>query len=155
MLWQRRMEKISCTYCVRNKELCCLRTRRELKPHKKKNTKYPIVNWSGYILRRKCLLKYVIEGKINGREDEKEDISSFYVTWRNKDDVKTWKRKHRIAMCGTEWANVCTFGVLWFIHLVIDYTVNFSTIRLLYICFNFVHSSSVVRWVGKIARSDY
>ena len=38
-------------------------------------------NWIGHILRRNCLLKQVIEGKINGRwkcqEDEEEDVRSY------------------------------------------------------------------------------
>jgi hypothetical protein len=37
-------------------------------------------NWSGYILCRNCLLKHVIEGKIEKqkwREDEEGDVSSY------------------------------------------------------------------------------
>jgi hypothetical protein len=38
-------------------------------------------NWIGHILRRNCLLKQVIEGKIEGRmemvEDEEEDVSNY------------------------------------------------------------------------------
>jgi hypothetical protein len=37
-------------------------------------------NWIGHTLRRNCLLRQVIEGKINGgievTEDEKEDVGS-------------------------------------------------------------------------------
>jgi len=35
--------------------------------------------WIGYILRRNCLLKHVIEKK-KGREDEKEDVGSYQIT---------------------------------------------------------------------------
>jgi hypothetical protein len=38
-------------------------------------------NWTGHILRRKGLIKLVIEGRIDGNtevsEDEKEDVSSY------------------------------------------------------------------------------
>ena len=41
-------------------------------------------NWIGYILRTNCLLKHVIEGKIEGRikvtEDDEEDLSSSWMT---------------------------------------------------------------------------
>jgi hypothetical protein len=37
-------------------------------------------NWNGHILHRNCLLKYIIEGKIEERievmEDKEEDVSS-------------------------------------------------------------------------------
>jgi hypothetical protein len=37
-------------------------------------------NWNGHILHSNCLLKYIIEGKIEGRievmEDKEEDVSS-------------------------------------------------------------------------------
>jgi hypothetical protein len=58
-------------------------------------------NWIGHILRRNCLLRKVIEGKIKGgiklQEDEEEDVGSYrshYVesslwkrlwTWRETD----------------------------------------------------------------------
>jgi hypothetical protein len=34
-------------------------------------------NWIGHILPRNCLLKHVIEGKMEGREDEDENVSSY------------------------------------------------------------------------------
>ena len=41
-------------------------------------------NWIGHILRRNCLLKQVIEGKIEGeikwQEDEEEDVGSYWMT---------------------------------------------------------------------------
>jgi hypothetical protein len=41
-------------------------------------------------LRRKCLLKHVIKGKIGGskrREDEEEDVSSYWLALRIKEDT--------------------------------------------------------------------
>jgi len=38
-------------------------------------------------LRRNCLIKHVTEGQIEGREDKKEDVSSYWITLR--------KRKYR------------------------------------------------------------
>jgi hypothetical protein len=56
-------------------------------------------NWIGHILRRNCLLKHVIEWKIEEgytwREDEEEDISSYWMTLRKREDTGNWKRTHR------------------------------------------------------------
>jgi hypothetical protein len=42
------------------------------------------------MLRRKCLLKRVIEGKIEEsielKEDEEEDVNIYWITFRKKDD---------------------------------------------------------------------
>jgi len=55
----------------------------------KRNTPHTIkqrkVNRIGHILRRKCLLKHVIEGK--GREDKEEDVSSYCTILRNRNDT--------------------------------------------------------------------
>jgi hypothetical protein len=60
----RRMEKIGWTEHVRNEEV--LRRVKE-----QRNILHEIskrkANWIGHILRRNCLLRQVIEGKINGR----------------------------------------------------------------------------------------
>jgi len=40
-------------------------------------------NWIGHILSRNCLLKQVIEGEVEGAEDEEEDIGSY---WRKQED---------------------------------------------------------------------
>jgi len=57
------MEKISWTDHVRNEEVL-------LRVNEQRNILQEIrkrkANWIGYILRRKCLLKQVIEGKIKG-----------------------------------------------------------------------------------------
>jgi hypothetical protein len=41
------------------------------------------------ILRRNCLLKHVIEGKQKEdvREDEEEDVSSYWMTLRKREDT--------------------------------------------------------------------
>ena len=60
------MEKISCVYHVRNGEvlLCVNEQRNILREIRKRKAK-----WIGHILRRNCLLKQVIEGKIKGEMD--------------------------------------------------------------------------------------
>jgi ppGpp synthetase/RelA/SpoT-type nucleotidyltranferase len=62
----RRMEKISWTDRVRNEVLVVLHRVKEERNilHKIKRRK---ANWIGHILRRNCLLKDVIEGKLEGR----------------------------------------------------------------------------------------
>ena len=59
----RRMEKISWTNHVRNEEVL-------LRVNEQRNILHEIrkrkANWIGHILRRNCLLKQVIEGKIKG-----------------------------------------------------------------------------------------
>ena len=58
------MEKISWTDHVRNDEVL-------LTVNEQRNTLHEIIkrkaNWIGHILRRNCLLKQVIEGKIKGQ----------------------------------------------------------------------------------------
>jgi len=60
----RRMEKISWTDHVRNEEvLLRLKEQRNILHEIRKRK----ANWIGHILRRNCLLKQVIEGKIKGK----------------------------------------------------------------------------------------
>ena len=63
MWYRRRMEQISWTDHVRNEEVL-------LRANEQRNILHEIrkrkANWIGYILRRNCLLKQVIEGKIKG-----------------------------------------------------------------------------------------
>ena len=60
----RRMEKISWTDHVRNEEVL-------VRVNEQRNIIHEIIkrkaNWIGHILRRNCLLKQVIEGKIKGQ----------------------------------------------------------------------------------------
>jgi hypothetical protein len=60
----RRMEKISWTDCVRNEEVLHRVKEERNILHTIKRRK---ANWIGHILRRNCLLKHVIEGKLEGR----------------------------------------------------------------------------------------
>jgi hypothetical protein len=60
----RRMEKISCTYHVRNEEVLLIVSEQRNILHEIRKRK---ANWIGHILRRICLLKQVIEGKIKGQ----------------------------------------------------------------------------------------
>jgi hypothetical protein len=64
MWYLRRMEKISWTDRVRNEEVSqgVKEERNILQTMKRRNA-----NWIGHILRRNCLLKHVIEGKIERR----------------------------------------------------------------------------------------
>ena len=59
-------------------------------------------NWIGHILRRNCLQKHVIKGKIEGSDGEgdEEDVSSCWMTLRKREDTEIPKRKHSIALCG-------------------------------------------------------
>jgi ppGpp synthetase/RelA/SpoT-type nucleotidyltranferase len=58
------MEKISWTDRVRNEEVLHRVKEERTILHKIKRRK---ANWIGHILRRNCLLKHVIEGKLEGR----------------------------------------------------------------------------------------
>jgi hypothetical protein len=58
------MEKISWTDRVRNEEVLHRVKEERSSLHTIKRRK---ANWIGHILRRNCLLKHVIEGKIEGR----------------------------------------------------------------------------------------
>jgi hypothetical protein len=58
------MEKISWTDCVRNEEVLHRAKEERSILHTIKRRK---ANWIGHILRRNCLLKHVIEGKLKGR----------------------------------------------------------------------------------------
>jgi hypothetical protein len=62
----RRMEKISWTDRVRNEEVLHRVKEERNILHTIKRRK---ANWIGHILRRNCLLKHVIEGKLEGRID--------------------------------------------------------------------------------------
>ena len=84
----RRMERINCTDHVGNEEVL-------LRVNEQRNILHEIrkrkANWIGHILRRNCLLKHVIKGKIRGRwkwqEDEEEDVRSYWMTLRTGEDI--------------------------------------------------------------------
>jgi hypothetical protein len=64
MLCWRRMEKLSWTDHVKNKDVLLRVKKQRNILHKIRKRK---ANWIGHILRRNCLLQRVIEGKIQGR----------------------------------------------------------------------------------------
>jgi hypothetical protein len=41
-----------------------------------------LVDWIGHILCRNCLLKHVIEGKVEGKVRQEEDVSSYRIALR-------------------------------------------------------------------------
>jgi hypothetical protein len=82
-----RMQNISWTDNVGNEEV--LQTIKEgniLQTAKRRK-----VNWYGHILHRNCLLKHIIEGKIEGRievmEDQEEGVRSYWMTLRKREDT--------------------------------------------------------------------
>jgi hypothetical protein len=74
---------------VRNEVLHIVKEERNIIPTIKRRK----ANWIGHILRRNCLLKHVIEGKIEGRwklrKDEEEGISSYWMRryWKLKEEA--------------------------------------------------------------------
>jgi len=86
MCW-RKMEKISWPDRVRNKGLHRVQEKRN-NVHTIKRRK---AKWIGHVLRRNCLLKHFIEGKIQerivGREGVEEDVSSYWMTLRKREDL--------------------------------------------------------------------
>jgi len=78
--------EISRTDGVRNEVLHRVRYRKTLHTIKRKRA-----NWICHILRKNCLLKHVIEGKIEGRmemvEDEEENVSNYEMTLRKRVDA--------------------------------------------------------------------
>jgi hypothetical protein len=81
----RRMEKIRWTDHVRNEEVL-------LRVKEQRNILHEIskrkANWIGQMLRRNCLLRQFIEGKIKeGIEDEKEGVGNYWMTLRKGGDT--------------------------------------------------------------------
>jgi hypothetical protein len=81
----RRMEKVSWTDRVRNEEVLHRVKEDRNILHTTKRRK---ANWIGHILCRNCLLKHVIEGKLEERIEriEEEDVSSYWMTLRKRED---------------------------------------------------------------------
>jgi hypothetical protein len=48
-------------------------------------------NWIGYILRRNCLLKHVIDGKIERTGEEAENVRRFWTILTKRED--NWNLK--------------------------------------------------------------
>ena len=75
--WRRR-EKTSCTKHVKNYIFQRIKEEKNILH----TIKWRKANWNGHIFYRNCILKYVIQGKIKGGEDEEEDVSSYWTTLR-------------------------------------------------------------------------
>jgi hypothetical protein len=98
------MEKISWTDRERNEEVLHRVKEERNILHTIKRRK---ANWSGHILRRNCLLKHVIEGKLEGRIEVAErrgrrskqlldDIKETRGYWKLKEEVldrTVWKTR--------------------------------------------------------------
>jgi hypothetical protein len=80
----RGVEKIIWTNDVRNEEV--LRTVKEERKilHTIQRSK---ANWIGYILSRNCFLEHFIEGKWKGQKDEEEEVSSYLMTLRKREET--------------------------------------------------------------------
>jgi len=82
------MEKIRWTNHMRNEEvLQRVKGKRKILQTMKRRK----ATWIGHILRRNCLLKHGIEGKIREsetrREDKDEDVTSYWMTLRKTEDT--------------------------------------------------------------------
>ena len=90
-----KLEKIGWTDHVRNEEV--LWSVKE-KRNALQSIKGRKANWIGHSLHRNYLLKHVIEVKIEGRievkTDEEEDVSSYWITLRRREYTGTRKRQH-------------------------------------------------------------
>ena len=85
------MEKICWTDHVRNEEVL-------LRVNEQRNILHEIIkrkaNWIGHILRRNCLLKQFIEGKIKGQvEVTSRQHKKNWMTLRTGEDTVNWRRK--------------------------------------------------------------
>jgi hypothetical protein len=78
------MKKISWTTCVKTEVLHIVNEERSI-IHAVKRRK---PNGIGYIFDGNCLLKHIIEGRIEVTgEDEEEDVSSHWITLRKREDT--------------------------------------------------------------------
>ena len=89
------MEKISWTDRVRNGEVLYRVMEERNIIHTLKRRK---ANWIGHSMRRNRVLKDVTEGIIEGGVEvtrkREEDVSSYWMTLRKREDTRKWKRKH-------------------------------------------------------------
>jgi hypothetical protein len=104
----RRMEKIGWTDRVRNEEVLQRVKEERNIVHTIKRRK---ADWIGHILCRNCFLKHVIEGKLEGRiemrDDEEEDVS---VYWMIQETRRYWNLKQEIldrTLWITRFGGVC------------------------------------------------
>jgi len=45
-------------------------------------------NWIGHVLHSNCLLKHITEGMIKGMDDEEENLSSYWMNLRKREDTR-------------------------------------------------------------------
>ena len=85
--------KFRWTNRVRNEEVL----QRVKEERKFLHTKRRKADWIGHIFAKNGLLKHVIEVKIEGtievKEDEKEDVSTYWMTFRKGEDTGNLKKK--------------------------------------------------------------
>jgi hypothetical protein len=55
-------------------------------------------NWIGHILRRNCLVKHVVEGKIEVTVRRGKDVGSCWMTLKRRNATVYLKKKHYIAL---------------------------------------------------------
>jgi hypothetical protein len=86
MWYRRRMEMISWTYQVRNEVIHRIKEDRNVL----NTTKRRKPNWIGHTLRRNCLRKDVIEGKVHGRLEmigTRDDLKEKRRYWKLKKET--------------------------------------------------------------------
>ena len=125
----RRTEKISWTVHVRNEDVLLRVNEQSYILHEIRKRK---VNWIGHILRRNCLLKHVIEGKIKGEMevtrgrgsrrkkllDDLKDRRGYSHLKEQALDRTIWRNcfgggfRHVVRQIA-EWMNECTYYI-WF-----------------------------------------
>jgi hypothetical protein len=89
------MEKMIWTDRVRNEEVLHRVKQEKNVLHTLERRK---ANWIGHILRRNCLLKHIIEGKLEGRIEmtgrRGRRRKQLGMTLRKREDTGNWKKKH-------------------------------------------------------------
>jgi hypothetical protein len=108
MLWWRRTEKINWAACVRNEGVL---QRVEEERNILETIKRRKANWIGHILLKNCLLKHVIEVKIEGRIQvterrvrRRKQLLDYF-----KEKRGCWKLKEE-AVVSTVWRTGCGRG---------------------------------------------
>jgi hypothetical protein len=89
------MEKISWTNCVENEVSHTVKEERNILH----TIKYWKANRIGRILHRNGLLQHVTEERWKGREDNEEEVGSYWMTLKNR-SCRKLKEKHYITLSG-------------------------------------------------------
>jgi hypothetical protein len=93
----RRMEKIIWTDLVNNEAVLHIVKEERNILHTIRRRK---ANWIGHILRRNCLLKHIIEGKIIGTRRWGRRRKQLLDDLKEQENTGSWRRKLRIALFG-------------------------------------------------------